>query len=121
MAGWHVSDSDSETNEEKDASQNVSRESLGDHVIDDKIIDLFGYRIESLKMIELLQRVRTHRTLKLDCVRDNLKERRQRRRRKRKMTDSYPDGEVSETTSERISTYTPSTSGCRDERRFVNL
>ena len=115
MEDWYVSDS------ENDEGVAVIDEPKPECVISLTLDKVFGGNIDSTKMIELLQRINLDKCLDLDCTGNYMKERQQKRtKRKRKKRDSFPDGEISETTSEMISTQTPSTGGdCRDTRRFA--
>ena len=115
MEDWYVSDS------ENDEGEAVIDEPKPECVISLTLDKVFGGNIDSTKMIELLQRINLDKCLDLDCTGNYIKQRQKRRKRKRKKRDSFPDGEISETTSERISTQTPSTGGdCRDTRRLAS-
>ena len=118
MAEWHVSDSEEE---EAETSSEAHQEPNTNCVISLRLDTVFGGHIAPSKMIDLLQRISLDRCLELDCTSKYHEEREHRRRkRKRKKRDSFPDGEVSETTSERISTpHTASTGEYRDQRRCV--
>lgn len=116
MAEWHVSESEDEETKRGDAS-NKRRD----------VIDSGGISIDHAKMLELLQALKTNRTLHLDCVTSHRKyERRKRKRKKEKSgmgqemsVHSGMGGDfVSETASEVRSTHTASTGECRDTRRY---
>ena len=114
---WYVSDSDTE---EKETVSVLSKNPKPDCVISFALERLFGGGVDSMKMIELLRKISSERCLELDCANGYFEERRhKRKKRKRRNRDSFPDGEISETTSERISTHTASTGECRDNRRCV--
>lgn len=116
MAGWSVSDSETE-----EIAVSLPIEVQNSRVVSLTLSKIFG-KVDSSKVVDLMQRISIHKSLELDCTNGYLEERqRKRKKRKRKNRDSFPDGEVSETTSEKISTHTASTSGgtaeCRDHRR----
>lgn len=117
MAEWHVSESEDEETKGGDTS-NKRRD----------VIDSGGISIDHTKMLELLQALKTNRTLHLDCVTSHRKyERRKRKRKKEKgvmgqemSVHSGVGGDfVSETASEMRSTHTASTGECRDTRRYM--
>ena len=116
MAGWYVSESDSDEKETSDLSQDLKPDCVVSFTLDKVIGDS---TVLPSKVIELLQAISFNKTLELECTNGYHEERnhkRKKRKRKRKVTNVVY-GEVSETTSEIVSTHTTSTGECRDTRR----
>ena len=105
MAEWKVSGSESEGDGAKEST-----------------LDFGGFQIPPPRIVELLQSVERHKTLKLDCLNDTRRKERRRAKRRRRNKVHSPGTvrsleEVSETASEVRST--TSTTDCRDARRCV--
>lgn len=118
MADWSVLDSETD----EPTSEKLNNTPQTNHVVSFTLDSVFG-NVDSKKVIELMQRISIQKTLELDCT-SGYHEERKRKKRKRKNRESFhtAQDEVSETTSERISTHTASTSGCTmecvDNRRY---
>ncbi len=116
MAGWYVSDSESDNKETTpELTQHPSSSCVISFTLDKVLTE---NTLVSTRVIELLKSISFNKTLELECTNGYLeRHQHKRKKRKRKKKATIVDGEISESTSEIVSTRTTSTGGCRDTRR----
>lgn len=104
MAEWHVSESESEPD-----------------VAPADAVELGGLKIPPSRLLEMFQTLEKRKTLRLDCLRDVRRKKREERKQHKKDTVHSPGNaksheDASETTASEIHS-TTSTNECRDARR----